>query len=75
VASLKERAAAETIEIGCSTDAGGFFVANHNGNVAIENSSPALTLAFFFLRLLQELQQIGTVHAMDYSAKLEGAGV
>lgn len=74
VKSLQERAALETIDIGCCTEAGGFVVANHNGDVAIEHSSPELALAFFFLRLLQELQQIGTVPAMDYSAYLEGTG-
>jgi hypothetical protein len=75
VAALQERAALETIDIGCCTDAGGFVVANHHGDGAIEHSRPELALAFFFLRLLQELQQIGTVPAMDYSAYLEGMGV
>ena len=75
MASLQERADFETIDIGCCTDAGGFVVGNHNGDGAIEHSSPELALAFFFLRLLQELQQIGTVPAMDYSAYLEAMGV
>jgi hypothetical protein len=75
VASLQECADLETIDIGCCTDAGGFVVGNHNGDGAIEHSPPELALAFFFLRLLQELQQIGTVPAMDYSAYLEAMGV
>jgi hypothetical protein len=75
VAALQERAALETIDIGCCTDAGGFVVANHHGDGAVEHSPPELALAFFFLRLLQELQQIGTVPAMGYSAYLEGMRV
>ena len=75
MASLQDRTDLETIDIGCCTDAGGFVVVNHNGDGAIEHSPPDLALAFFFLRLLQELQQIGTVPAIDYSAYLEGMGV
>lgn len=75
VASLQERDELEAIDIGCCTDSGGFVVANQGDDVAIEHSPPELALAFFFLRLLQELQQIGTVPAMDYLAYLEGMDV
>jgi hypothetical protein len=51
------------IDIGCVLNAGA-FLSNHTNSV-IEKSGASESLIFFFLKLLIELQKIGTVPAMD----------
>ncbi|MCM0758112.1 hypothetical protein M7775_05920 [Sporomusa sphaeroides DSM 2875] len=53
-----------SLQIGCALNAGSFIVNNENG-VSIQKSSPEESLIFFFLKLLVELQKLGTTPAID----------
>ena len=57
------------IDIGCVLNAGA-FISNHTNGV-IEKCGASESLIFFFLKLLIELQKIGTVPAMDIEEYLK----
>ena len=57
------------IDIGCVLNGGSFLADNISGT--IEKSSDSESLIFFFLKLLIELQKIGTVPAMDIGEYLK----
>jgi len=57
------------IDIGCILNAGAFLADQSSG--AIEKSDASESLIFFFLKLLIELQKIGTVPAMDIEEYLK----
>lgn len=51
------------VDLGCVVEAGAFELQFNDG---IEVADADVALAFFFLRLLRRLQQVGTVPALDY---------
>lgn len=62
------------INMGCSITDGSFIVQEQKGKVLIKKSKEDEVLIFFFLNLLMELQNKGTVPAMDileYAKALE----
>ncbi len=61
---LKEK---QRIDLGCSLRSGGFEVKYSRRYVNFESSKCDDALIFFFLRLLDRLQKLGTVPAMDIS--------
>ena len=67
----------QRLDLGCALFGGSFYV-NYDLKVNIENSIPEESLIFFFLKLLGELQKLGTVTAMDinrYASALESAWI
>lgn len=57
------------IDIGCAASDGAFDVVyTENGKPTIDISAPEYSLAFFFIHLLQKLQGVATVSAIDYNA-------
>lgn len=63
LASLKPE---ERVDIGCALRDGSFEAAyRENGEVVLDKSQPDTALIFFFLRLVQRLQELGTVPAID----------
>ena len=69
-ACLAERPEDERLNVGCVLEAGGFDITYGDDEFRIQISSREHALAFFFLRLLRNLQRIGTVPALDYDAYL-----
>ena len=69
-ASLSERSSEQRLDIGCVVNAGGFEALYDDDGLKTRTSSPEHALAFFFLRLLNRLQRIGTVPAIDYDVYL-----
>ena len=69
-ACLAERQEEERLNVGCVLEAGGFDITYDNDETRPQISSREHALAFFFLRLLRNLQRIGTVPALDYDAYL-----
>lgn len=66
--ALKERSVEERIDLGCVIDKGSFEVIyNDDSSLQLQQSKEDVTLIFFFLRLLDRLQKVGTVPAIDYS--------
>jgi hypothetical protein len=60
------------VNFGCSLDKESFwFKKNKKGNFVIQRSKQDEGLIFFFLNLLSELQQLGTVPAMDIQCYIE----
>jgi len=57
------------IDLGCVLNAGAFLINQTNG--VIIKSGASESLIFFFLKLLIELQKIGTVPAMDIEEYLK----
>jgi len=57
----------ERINIGCSLKHGSFFVDYKNDNQKIFTSKDSQSLLFCFLKILEELQNVGTVAAIDLS--------
>ena len=57
------------IDIGCILNAGAFLTGQSGG--VVEKSNASESLIFFFLKLLIELQKIGTVPAMDIEQYLK----
>lgn len=55
------------VDLGCVAEAGAFELQFNDG---IEVADADVALAFFFLRLLRRLQQVGTVPALDYDRYL-----
>lgn len=60
--ALKELTAAQRLNIGCTLESGSYIV-NEDGT--IETSSVEESLIFFFIKLFTQLQNLGTVPAMD----------
>lgn len=61
------------IDIGCAVEAGGFSVDRQNDNlrsVTIEHSKANVALIYFVMRLLRQLQAVGSAPAIDYDAYL-----
>lgn len=61
------------IDIGCAVDHGGFSVSREKGDlrsVAIEHSEANVALIYFVMRLLRQLQTVGSAPAIDYDAYL-----
>ena len=66
-----ERESDERLNLGCVLEAGGLEVRYGNNTVpTFHVSRQSHSLAFFFLRLLHNLQSIGTVAAVDYDRYL-----
>ena len=66
--ALKERPEKERIDLGCVIEKGAFEVVyNQDGTLHFQQSKPELTFIYFFIRLLDKLQKLGTVPAIDYS--------
>jgi hypothetical protein len=61
---LKEK---QRIDLGCALQCGGFEVKYKRHYIEIEKSECNDALIFFFLKLLDRLQKLGTVPAMDVS--------
>ncbi len=60
------------LNFGCSLNKESFwFKKDSGGNLILENSRQNEGLIFFFLNLLSELQQLGTVSAMDIQCYIE----
>jgi len=60
------------LNFGCSLNKESFwFKKDSGGNLTLENSRQNEGLVFFFLNLLSELQQLGTVPAMDIQCYTE----
>lgn len=57
----------ERLDIGCALRHGGFEVRYDGHEPFISESTPDRSLIFFFLRLLQRLQALGTVPAIDWT--------
>lgn len=61
------------IDIGCAVEDGGFSVMRNKENlrdVTVENSEPEVALIFFVMRLLKQLQVVGSAPAIDYDEYL-----
>jgi hypothetical protein len=60
------------LHFGCSLKNGAFWFKKYRGNrYSFERSSKEESLIFFFLNLLSELQQLGTVPAIDLKAYIK----
>jgi hypothetical protein len=53
------------LNLGCAVADGAFEAERQGRKVTVEKSAPETALVFFFLRLLERLQSLGTVPAMD----------
>jgi hypothetical protein len=61
------------IDIGCAVEHGGFVVHRNVDTaevVGIEHSEPSVALIHFVMRLLRQLQSVGSAPAIDYDAYL-----
>lgn len=64
--ALSSLADLDQLDLGCSLQCGAFEVLYDNGkSPKLETSSKEASLVFYFMRLLQRLQQLGTVPAID----------
>lgn len=62
------------IDIGCAIEHGGFTIVRKNDNlldVTIEHSEANVALIYFVMRLLRQLQTVGSAPAIDYDAYLK----
>ncbi len=55
----------QRLNIGCALQSGSFFVSYLDNKPSIEKSTQQEAFIFFFLKLLMELQKLGTIPAMD----------
>lgn len=62
MASLSKQ---QRLDIGCALQSGSFFVDYTDNQQKIEKSTQKEAFIFFFLKLLMELQKLGTIPAMD----------
>ena len=62
---LRQLPASEFLNLGCAVRCGAFEASRKGKKTKIEKSKPETALIFFFLRLLQRLQEMGTVPALD----------
>lgn len=61
------------IDVGCVVEQGGFSVTRDKDNLrdaSIDNSEPGVALIFFVMRLLKQLQVVGSAPAIDYDEYL-----
>jgi hypothetical protein len=59
----------ESLDLGCAAKDGGFEVTvDETSNRRVKISRPDQALVFFLMRLLDRLQSVGTVSAIDYAA-------
>jgi hypothetical protein len=61
------------LDIGCTVEHGGFAVqrdADARTMVSVDRSEPNVALIYFVLRLLKQLQAVGSAPAIDYDAYL-----
>lgn len=65
--ALRELDAGERLDIGCALRHGAFEVRYEGAAPFVNESTPERALIFFFLRLLQRLQALGTVPAIDWT--------
>lgn len=64
----------QRLDMGCALQSGSFMVLYDDNGTNIEKSSQNEALIYFFLKLLMELQKLGTIPAMDilcYASALE----
>jgi len=75
--SFKEAVAAleveERLDLGCVLDAGAFEVATEGANGELVVGPAESSLVTFFLRLVDRLQSVGTVTAIEWPAYIAGA--
>lgn len=62
-----------SLDIGCVIEHGAFLVNRDSGHMSVTKSAPELSLVFFVLSLLGQLQAVGTVPAIDYGQWLRHA--
>jgi hypothetical protein len=59
----------ERLDLGCAVKDGGFeIIPGENANFQVKISRADQALVFFLMRLLDRLQAVGTVGAIDYAA-------
>ena len=62
------------IDIGCVVEDGGFTVSREKERLrraTVEHSEPGVALIYFVMRLLRQLQTVGSAPAIDYDAYLQ----
>jgi len=61
------------LDIGCAVEHGGFAVNRdeHGKTLDVEHSEPNVALIYFVMRLLRQLQAVGSAPAIDYDAYLK----
>jgi len=65
---LQQRPVRERLDLGCVVMNGGFEVIYiDNGDIELQQSESEFALIFFLFRLLDHLQKLGTVPAIDYA--------
>jgi hypothetical protein len=72
--ALNKLTPARMLDLGCAVRSGAFEASAMKRRVEVETSTRDTALIFFFVRLLNRLQRVGTVPAMDvmkYAEKLE----
>lgn len=74
--ALKTLSVEEQIDLGCVIQNGAFEVTyNQDGTINFQQSNPELTFIYFLIRLLDRLQKLGTVSAIDYSEYSKALGL
>ena len=67
VEALQSQPIDERLDLGCAVADGAFEAIYHDeGKVEVKRSEGEVTLIYFFLRLLERLQRLGTVTAINY---------
>ncbi len=65
---LKQRPVNERLDLGCVVMNGAFEVAyQNNGDIELKQSESEFALIFFLFQLLERLQKLGTVPAINYA--------
>lgn len=62
------------LDIGCAAENGGFAVErdrNTHAMTGVDHSEPDVALIYFVMRLLKQLQQLGSAPAIDYDVYLQ----
>lgn len=73
VKAIREQHVEGRLDLGCALQHGAFEVLYpEDGPPQVERSAEKTALVFFFIRLLQRLQRLGTVPAMDLGAYGKG---
>lgn len=75
IATIQERPTEEQIDLGCVISAGSFDVSYADDrSVSLKRSDSSIALMSFFISLLDRLQSVGTVPAIDYGKYREALG-
>ena len=70
--SIRKQDGERRLDLGCVANSGGFAITWGDGDQPeLQTSAADHALAFFFLTLLDRLQRVGTVPAMDYQQYLQ----